>query len=114
MSGAFGCCAGPSGRTTARRSSKRLRGHIKIMTDRTGEILGVTIVGPNAGEAIAAWTLAISEKLNIGAMAGLVVPYPSYAEVGKRAAMTYFTGGLTTPWTRRIMGWLRRDSLSRS
>lgn len=83
-------------------------GHIKVITDRTGEILGVTIVGPNAGEAIAAWTLAISEKLNIRAMAELVVPYPSYAEVGKRAAMTYFTGGLTIPRTRRIMRWLRR------
>lgn len=83
-------------------------GHIKVITDRTGEILGVTIVGPNAGEAIAAWTLAISQKLNIRAMAGLVVPYPSYAEVGKRAAMTYFTSGLTIPRTRRIMRWLRR------
>jgi pyruvate/2-oxoglutarate dehydrogenase complex dihydrolipoamide dehydrogenase (E3) component len=83
-------------------------GHIKVITDRAGEILGVTIVGANAGEAIAAWTLAISEKLNIRAMASLVVPYPSYAEVGKRAAMTYFIHGLTIPRTRRIMRWLRR------
>jgi pyruvate/2-oxoglutarate dehydrogenase complex dihydrolipoamide dehydrogenase (E3) component len=83
-------------------------GHIKVITDRAGEILGVTIVGANAGEAIAAWTLAISEKLNIRAMASLVVPYPSYAEVGKRAAMTYFLNGLTIPRTRRIMRWLRR------
>ncbi len=83
-------------------------GHIKIITDRAGEILGVSIVGPNAGEAIAAWTLAITEKLNIRAMANLVVPYPSYAEVGKRAALTYFTRGLTIPRTRRIMRWLRR------
>ena len=68
----------------------------------------MTIVGPHAGEAIAAWTLAIREKLNIRAMAGVVVPYPSYAEVGKRAAMTYFIHGLTIPRTRRIMRWLRR------
>jgi len=87
---------------------RMIEGHIKVITDRAGEVLGVTIVGPNAGEAIAAWTLAISEKLNIRAMAGLVVPYPSYAEVGKRAAMTYFTHGLTIPPTRRIMRWLRR------
>jgi pyruvate/2-oxoglutarate dehydrogenase complex dihydrolipoamide dehydrogenase (E3) component len=85
-----------------------IEGHIKVISDRAGEILGVTIVGPDAGEAIAAWTLAISEKLNIRAMAALVVPYPSYAEVGKRAAMTYFTRGLTIPRTRRIMRWLRR------
>jgi pyruvate/2-oxoglutarate dehydrogenase complex dihydrolipoamide dehydrogenase (E3) component len=83
-------------------------GHIKVVTDRAGEILGVTIVGARAGETISAWTLAISQKLNIRALAGLVVPYPTYAEVGKRAAMSYFTHSLTMPRTRRIMGWLRR------
>ena len=83
-------------------------GHIKVITDRAGEILGVTIVGPNAGEAITAWTWPSAEKLNIRAIASLVVPYPSYAEVGKRAAITYFIHGLTIPRTRRIMGWLRR------
>ena len=83
-------------------------GHIKVVTDRAGEILGVTIVGARAGETISAWTLAISQKLNIRALAGLVVPYPTYAEVGKHAAMSYFTHGLTMPRTRRIMGWLRR------
>ena len=62
----------------------------------------------HAAESIAPWTLAISQKLNIRALAGMVVPYPTYAEVGKRAAITYFTQGLTTLGTRRIMGWLRR------
>jgi pyruvate/2-oxoglutarate dehydrogenase complex dihydrolipoamide dehydrogenase (E3) component len=83
-------------------------GHIKVVTDRSGEILGATIVGPQARESIAAWTLAVSQKLNIRALAGLVVPYPAYAEVGKRAAIAYFTHGLTRPPRRRIMGWLRR------
>jgi pyruvate/2-oxoglutarate dehydrogenase complex dihydrolipoamide dehydrogenase (E3) component len=84
-------------------------GHIKVVTDRAGEILGVTIVGAHAGETITAWTLAVSERLNIRVFASLVVPYPTYAEVGKRAAIGYFTHGLTTPRTRRIMGWLRRS-----
>ena len=57
---------------------------------------------------ITAWTLAISQKLNIPAIAGLVVPYPTYAEMGKRAAMTYFIQGLKAPRKRRIMRWLRR------
>ncbi len=83
-------------------------GHIKIVTDRRGDILGASIVGPGASESIAAWTLAVNRKLNIDAFAGVIVPYPSYAEVGKRAAMTYFTRGLTSPLVRRIIGWLRR------
>ncbi len=83
-------------------------GHIKVVTDRQGSILGVTLVGPQAAENIAVWTLAINQKLNIEALAGVIVPYPTYAEVGKRAAMTYFTRGLTSPLVRRIIGWLRR------
>jgi len=85
-----------------------MNGHIKVITDRRGDILGATIVGAAAGENIAAWTLAIGQRLNIGAFAGLVVPYPTYAEVGKRAAITYFMRGLTSARVRRIIGWLRR------
>ncbi len=83
-------------------------GHIKVITDRRGDILGATIVGAGASENIAAWALAIGQRLNIGAFAGLTVPYPTYAEVGKRAAITYFMRGLTSARVRRIIGWLRR------
>jgi pyruvate/2-oxoglutarate dehydrogenase complex dihydrolipoamide dehydrogenase (E3) component len=83
-------------------------GHIKVVTDRKGAVLGVTLVGPAAAENIAVWTLAINQRLNIEALAGVIVPYPTYAEVGKRAAMTYFNRGLTSPLVRRIIGWLRR------
>jgi len=90
------------------QAARTTNGHIKVVTDRKGDILGVTIVGAQAGETITTWTLAISEKLNIRAFGGLVVPYPSYAEVGKRAATAYFTPGLTSSRVRRIIGWLRR------
>jgi len=83
-------------------------GHIKVITDRDGAILGASIVGPEAGESIATWALAISERLNIRAFGGLPVPHPSYAEVGKQAAISYLTPGLTSPRKRRIIGWLRR------
>ncbi len=90
------------------QTQRATNGHIKIITDRKGDILGATIVGAHAAENITAWTLAVSQRLNIRAFAGLVVPYPTYAEVGKRAAITYFSRGLTAPRVRRIMGWLRR------
>jgi len=65
-------------------------------------------VGPQAGEAIVLWALALSQRLHIGAIAGLIAPYPTYGEVGKRAAITYFMRGLTSARVRRIIGWLRR------
>jgi pyruvate/2-oxoglutarate dehydrogenase complex dihydrolipoamide dehydrogenase (E3) component len=89
-------------------ASGATKGHIKIITDRRGQILGASIVGAGASEIVAAWALAVSQRLNIGVFANLIVPYPTYAEVGKRAAITYFMRGLTSARVRRIMGWLRR------
>ena len=73
-----------------------------------GQIFSARRSSGRGAENIATWTLAINQKLNIEAFAGVIVPYPTYAEVGKRAAMTYFTRGLTSPRVRRIIGWLRR------
>ena len=84
------------------------RGHIKVITARNGRILGATIVGAHAGELIATWALALSQGLNIRVMAGLVMPYPTLGEVGKRAAVTYFSPSLTSPRVRRLIGFLRR------
>jgi pyruvate/2-oxoglutarate dehydrogenase complex dihydrolipoamide dehydrogenase (E3) component len=83
-------------------------GHIKVLTDRRGKILGATIVGAAAGELITAWTLAISRGLNIRALAGMIVPYPTLAEIGKRAAVTYFLPSVTSVWVRRIIVFLGR------
>jgi pyruvate/2-oxoglutarate dehydrogenase complex dihydrolipoamide dehydrogenase (E3) component len=83
-------------------------GHITVITNPRGRILGATIVGAHAGELITAWTLAVTQGLNIRAFAGIVVPYPTLSEIGKRAALTYFTPGLTNPWVRRIIHFLRR------
>jgi pyruvate/2-oxoglutarate dehydrogenase complex dihydrolipoamide dehydrogenase (E3) component len=83
-------------------------GHIKVVTDGRGKILGATIVGAAAGELITTWTLAISRGLHIKALAGIIVPYPTLAEIGKRAAITYFLPSLTNIWVRRVIALLRR------
>ena len=90
------------------QAERETHGHIKIVTDRRGRILGATIVGAAAGELITTWTLAIGQRLNIRAMTGIVVPYPTLAEIGKRAAVAYFAPRLTSPIVRRIIGFLRR------
>ncbi len=90
------------------QAEHRTRGHVKVVTDQRGNILGATIVGHNAGELISVWTLAIAQGINIRHMAELVVPYPTLAEAGKRAAISYFSQDLTTSWVRRIIALLRR------
>ena len=90
------------------QAERETAGHIKVVTDRKGRILGATIVGASAGELITAWTLAIGQRLNIRAFAGIVVPYPTLSEIGKRAAMSFYAPRLSSPWVQRILGFLQR------
>jgi pyruvate/2-oxoglutarate dehydrogenase complex dihydrolipoamide dehydrogenase (E3) component len=90
------------------QAERETAGHIKVITNARGKVLGATIVGAGAGELITTWTLAVSQGLNIRALAGIIVPYPTLAEIGKRAAITYFTPSLTSSWVRRVIAWLRR------
>ena len=90
------------------QAERATRGHIKVITEKGGRILGATIVGTGAGELITPWSLALANRLNIRAIVGTVVPYPTFGEIGKRAAISYFLPSLTSPFVRRIIGWLRR------
>ena len=89
------------------QAERETKGHIKVITRKSGQILGATIVGAQAGELITTWTLAIAQKLNIRAMTGIVLPYPTLSEIGKRAAIDFFAPSLTRPMVRRIIAWLR-------
>jgi pyruvate/2-oxoglutarate dehydrogenase complex dihydrolipoamide dehydrogenase (E3) component len=84
------------------------RGHIKILTDGEGRILGTTIVGAGAGEMITTFTLAVRQGMKIQALAGIVMPSPTLVEIGKRAAATYLNLDLTTSLVQRIIAMLRR------
>jgi pyruvate/2-oxoglutarate dehydrogenase complex dihydrolipoamide dehydrogenase (E3) component len=90
------------------QAERETLGHIKIITKKNGLILGATIVGAHAGELITTWTLALSRGLNVRALTGIVIPYPTLSEIGKRAAMTYFSPSLTSPTVRRVIDFLRR------
>jgi len=90
------------------RTERTTRGMIKVVTGRRGRILGASIVGPQAGELIHPWVLAIQQGLKIGAMARLVMPYPTLGEVGKRAAGSYYLSTLFGERSKRLVRFLRR------
>jgi pyruvate/2-oxoglutarate dehydrogenase complex dihydrolipoamide dehydrogenase (E3) component len=90
------------------QAERETKGYIKVITTKRGRILGATIVGAGAGEMIATWALAVAQQLNVRAFAGTMIPYPTFAEIGKRAGLSYFTARLTSPMLRRIISVLRR------
>ena len=83
-------------------------GLAKIVLGRRGRILGATLVAPRAGEMIGMWGLAIQRRLKIGAIASSLAPYPTMAEISKRAAGGFYTPTLFGPRTRRLVGLVQR------
>lgn len=65
-------------------------GMIKVMVVR-GRPVGVSIVGAQAGDLIALWSLAIANGLRMSQISSMVAPYPTLAEINKRVAGAYFT-----------------------
>ncbi|MGH1575868.1 dihydrolipoyl dehydrogenase family protein [Planktotalea sp.] len=71
-------------------AERKAYGLIKVMVVK-GRPVGVSIAGPQAGELIGMWSLAIANKLKMSQISAMVAPYPSVFEVNKRAAGAYFT-----------------------
>jgi pyruvate/2-oxoglutarate dehydrogenase complex dihydrolipoamide dehydrogenase (E3) component len=90
------------------QAERETAGMVKIVTTAKGRILGAAILGTGAGDQIMTWALAIAQRLKIGAVANLIVPYPTRGEAGKRAAGSFYTPTLFSPRTRRLVRLLAR------
>jgi pyruvate/2-oxoglutarate dehydrogenase complex dihydrolipoamide dehydrogenase (E3) component len=90
------------------QAEQATEGLAKIVLGKGGRILGATLVGPHAGELIAMWGLAISQKAKIGALASMIVPYPTLSDISKRTAGSYYTPTLYGPRTRKFVQFVQR------
>jgi pyruvate/2-oxoglutarate dehydrogenase complex dihydrolipoamide dehydrogenase (E3) component len=86
----------------------RPEGLVKLVVGRKGRLLGAGILAPRAGEMAGLYGLMIGRKLPLSALAGMVLPYPTLSEAGKRAAGDLYTPRLLSPTTKRLIGWLKR------
>lgn len=85
------------------QAERRTEGLVKAVTTRRGRVLGASIVGARAGEAILPWALAVHKRLKIGAMASVIAPYPTLSEASKRAGGAWFSDALFGARTRRVV-----------
>jgi pyruvate/2-oxoglutarate dehydrogenase complex dihydrolipoamide dehydrogenase (E3) component len=83
-------------------------GLVKLVIDKKSRLIGAGIVGPDAGEMISLYALAISQNTRLSALAGLILPYPTRAEAGKRAAGAFFAEKLFAPGPSRLAKFLAR------
>ncbi len=68
-------------------AENEVKGFVKVLTvPGKDKILGATIVGYNAGEMLAEYTLAMKHGLGLNKILGTIHPYPTMAEGNKFAA----------------------------
>ena len=64
-------------------------GVIKMVVDSQGQVLGVRILGPRAGDLIGEWVTVLSGGVRLSKLAQSVHPYPTLGEINRRAAGEY-------------------------
>ncbi len=80
-----------------------LRVHVRKGSDR---IVGATLVAERAGDLIAELVALMVAGRGLGTLAATIHPYPTQAEVMKKAADAWNRGRLTLRVRRLLAGWL--------
>jgi pyruvate/2-oxoglutarate dehydrogenase complex dihydrolipoamide dehydrogenase (E3) component len=80
------------------------RVHLAAGTDT---ILGATLVAEHAGEVISQVTLAMTQKRGLGALGSMIYPYPTQAEVLRKAADAWRRRKLTPTAKRAFAAFFR-------
>ncbi|MBK1696729.1 dihydrolipoyl dehydrogenase family protein [Rhodovibrio salinarum] len=90
------------------RAERTTEGMIRVVVDAKGRVLGAAIAGAHAGELIYPWILAVQRKEKVGAIAQMIAPYPTFGEISKRAAGSFYTPSLFSERTRKIVRLLAK------
>ncbi len=81
-------------------------GFLKVhVQKKSGRILGATIVASHAGDMISELTVAITAGVSLGKLGSVIHPYPTQAEVIKRAG-DMFNRRRLTPFAKKILAIL--------
>lgn len=89
-------------------AERRDEGWIKAMVVK-GRPVGVTIVGHQAGDIAATWSLILANRMKMSQVSAMVAPYPTVAEVTKRVAGSYFSPRLfDNEWVKRVVRTVQR------
>jgi pyruvate/2-oxoglutarate dehydrogenase complex dihydrolipoamide dehydrogenase (E3) component len=99
------------GRVDRAVSEDDTRGFVKLIADRNGRLLGATVMGERAGEALAELALALFNKLTLRDLAAGIHPYPTYNSAIQLIATHMAVEQRLSGWRGRLMRALSRASL---
>ncbi len=83
-------------------------GFAKVQVKKgTDTILGATVIARNAGDIISVYTTAMTHGLGLGALAKVIQPYPTQAEVVRKTGDLYNRTRLTPRVKQLMTAWLQ-------
>ena len=83
-------------------------GFIKVVHHSNGTVLGATVVGRQAAEALQGWSIAAARGLKVSHVAQVMQAYPSLAMGNQQIAWEAYLDGLTRGFAGRALRWLSR------
>ena len=90
------------------QAERKPEGQIKALISPQGKILGVTVLGTQAGDLIYPWVMAMQNGLKVSALASSIAPYPTLSDLSKRLAGSYYTLKLFSPFMKKMVRFLMR------
>lgn len=89
-------------------ATRRTYGIAKLITDRHGTILGAALVGPEAGELITLFGLAIAKAIKLPDLADLILPEPGFSDIVAQLVQAWQQQAGPQPPQQRRLALVRR------
>lgn len=77
-------------------------GFLKLIVNKRSKIIGVTLVGPTAGEQLAFATLLVKHKRSVSDLLSIIYAYPTQSEIFKLAALQAMKAQFK-PWHQKVI-----------
>ncbi|MCB8839582.1 NAD(P)/FAD-dependent oxidoreductase [Aurantimonas sp. VKM B-3413] len=90
------------------QAERTTEGMVKLLIGKRGRLIGAGVVGAAAGEMTNLFSLAVAKGLKLSDLRDFVSPYPTFSEIGKRAATSYFQPYTRRKFVRRAVALLSR------
>jgi pyruvate/2-oxoglutarate dehydrogenase complex dihydrolipoamide dehydrogenase (E3) component len=87
-------------------TQQQTTGFIKVIATPKGRVLGVTIVGQEAGELLVPWEMIIREGKTLRSLTDAIIAYPSLSELSKKAASQFYTPKLFSSKVKKLVRFL--------
>lgn len=89
-------------------TERQTDGSLRLILKKNGKLVGASILGHVGGDILQVISVAMANKLSLRDLTKHLSPYPTRAEIVKRAVSTYFQPQVFGPMARKLVGILQR------